>query len=180
MFANAYRSGAGRLVKHYFNCVNFHAVCFLCTILWSRSFEWTFSGKTKRPVQSPRAAMIYHLPTLGCLVLKVHVCGAAPTSLRLNEALAFLNLTERYGLADWWVLSQLCHFVICQVQRRSGGLRMDQRSRIFRWHSETALIVGALKPSWRCFGGKRILRHFCGRVKLCLKAVIVSISQAVY
>lgn len=77
-------------------------------------------------------------------------------------------------------LSQLCHFVICQVQRSLGGLRMDQRSRIFRRHPATALIVGALKPSWQCFWGKRILRHFCGRVKLCLKATIVSISQTVY
>lgn len=57
---------------------------------------------------------------------------------------------------------------------------MDQRSRISRRHPATALIVGAVKPSWRFFGGKRILRHFCGRVKLCLKAAIVSISQAVY
>lgn len=52
--------------------------------------------------------MIYRLPTRGCLVLKVHVCGTAPASLRLNEALAFLNLTERYGLAELMGLSQLC------------------------------------------------------------------------
>lgn len=91
--------------------------------------------------------MIYHLPTLGCLVLKVHVCGTAPTSLRLKEALAFLNLTERYKLAELMGLNQFCHLVNCQVQRRSGGLIMDKQSRIFRRHPATALIVGALKPS---------------------------------
>ena len=100
------------------------------------------------------------------------------TSLRLNEALAFLNLTERYGLAELMGLSQLCRFVICQVQRRLEGLTMDEQSRIFRRHPATALIVGALKPSWRCFGDKRILRHFCGRVRLCLEAAIA--SQAAY